>query len=67
MIKFDAVDCKQKYEIMKDNAETLAKRIDKAIKYIEEYCIDNEFYINLTKKEKNIIYALKILKGEDKE
>ncbi len=66
MIKFDAVDCKQKYEIMKDNAETLAKRIDKAIKYIEEYCIDNEFYINLTKKEKNIIYALKILKGEDK-
>jgi hypothetical protein len=42
-----------------------ATRIDKTIEYIEEYCIDDEFYVNLTKKEKNIIEAYNILKGED--
>ena len=40
-------------------------RIDKAIEYIKENCIDDEFYINLTNKEKNIIKVLDILKGED--
>lgn len=38
-------------------------RIDKAIKHIKEYCIDDEFYINLTNKEKNIIDVLNILQG----
>lgn len=42
----------------------LNKRIDRATKYIEENCIDDEFYVNLTNKEKSIIEALKILKGE---
>lgn len=42
----------------------LNKRIDKAIEYIEENCIDDEFYVNLTNKEKSIIEALKLLKGE---
>ena len=40
-------------------------RIEKAIEYIKEYCIDDEFYVNLTKKEKNIIEILNILKGEE--
>ena len=42
----------------------LNNRIDKATNYIEENCIDDEFYVNLTNKEKSIIEALKILKGE---
>ena len=61
----------EKYERMKENAEILSngyndleKRNEKAIEYIEENCIDDEFYINLTNKEKNIIKALNILKGE---
>ena len=49
-----------------DKMKDLQERMNKSIKYIEEYCIDDEFYVNLTKKEKNIIYALKILKGSDK-
>ena len=40
----------------------LVDRIEKAINYIEEYCIDDEFYVNLTKKEKCIIEVLHILK-----
>lgn len=36
-------------------------RCKKAIKHIKEYCIDDEFYINLTNKEKNIIDVLNIL------
>ena len=40
----------------------LVDRIGKAINYIEEYCIDDEFYVNLTKKEKCIIEVLHILK-----
>ena len=45
----------------------LQDRIDKAIEYIEQNCIDDEFYINLTRKEKEIIKVLDILKGSDKE
>ena len=41
--------------------------IDKAIEYIKEHCIDDEFYINLTNKEKHIIDVLSILQGEDDE
>ena len=40
-------------------------RIDKAIEYIEQNCIDDEYYINLTRKEKEIIKVLDILKGSD--
>lgn len=42
------------------------ERNSKAIEYIEENCIDDEFYINLTNKEKHIIEVLNILKGSDK-
>ena len=45
----------------------LINRINKAIEYIEEHCIDDEFYINLSNKEKGIIDVLNILKGVDKE
>ena len=41
------------------------EKIDKAIECIKEYCIDDEFYINLTKKEKCIFDVLHILEGED--
>ena len=37
------------------------KRIYKAIDYIKKYCIDDEFYINLSNKEKAIIEVLNIL------
>lgn len=40
--------------------------IDKAIEFIDKYCIDDEFYINLTYKEKAIIEVKKILQGDDK-
>ena len=40
-------------------------RCEKAIEYIKENCIDDEFYINLTNKEKNIIKVLDILEGEE--
>lgn len=60
----------EKYERMKENAEILSngyndleKRNEKAIEYIKENCIDDEFYVNLTNKEKHIIEALNILKG----
>lgn len=46
---------------------TYKARINKAIKHIEENCIDDEFYINLTRKEKGIVKVLDILKGCDKE
>lgn len=42
-------------------------RIDKAIEYIKEYCIDDEFYVNLTKKEKCIFDVLSILEGKEVE
>lgn len=50
--------------------ETIIKQAEiknKAIKYLKEYCIDDEFYINLTNKEKNIIEVLNILEGSDKD
>ena len=50
-----------------DRINELTNRIDKAIEYIEQKCIDDEFYINLTRKEKEIIKVLDILKGSDKE
>ena len=50
-----------KYNIMKENAETLAKRIDKAI----EYLLDKYITGNLSDNEVNKV--CKILKGEDKE
>lgn len=37
--------------------------IKQAIEYIEQNCIDDEFYINLTRKEKEIIKVLDLLKG----
>lgn len=43
----------------------LQKRIDKAIVYIKEYCIDDEFYINLTNKEKCIFDVLQILQSKE--
>lgn len=55
--------CEIKYGIRQ--YEDLQKTIDKAIEHIEEYCIDDEFYINLTNKEKHIFNVLDILKGED--
>lgn len=42
-------------------------KIDKAIEYIKENCIDDEFYVNLTKKEKCIIDVLEILGGNNEE
>lgn len=45
------------------NGELLLQRIDKAIDYIKENCIDDEFYINLSNKEKCIIKVLEILGG----
>lgn len=57
---------KNKYNIMKENANILAKRIDKAIKHIKQHCIDDEFYINLSNKEKGIVDVLNILQGSDK-
>lgn len=56
----DYYDCK----ILVNYITNLQERITKAIEYIKENCIDDEFYINLTNKEKNIINALKILQGE---
>lgn len=49
-------ELKIKYNIMKENAETLAKRIDKAIEYIE-----HNYFITGRIEELH-----KILKGEDK-
>ena len=50
--------------------ETMSEKIDledkikKAIEFIDEYCIDDEFYINLTYKEKAIIEVKEILKED---
>ena len=38
-------------------------RCEKAIGYINKYCIDDEFYINLSNKEKAIIEVLNILQN----
>lgn len=45
-----------------DKNKELQQIIDKAIEYIREYCIDDEFFINLTNKEKCIFDVLEILK-----
>ena len=48
--------------------EILNNIINKAINYIKEHCIDDEFYINLSNKEKGIIDVLTILEnGSEKE
>ena len=58
----------KKYTIMKENAETFAKRIDKAIEYIEKEKAkdeeDNFIDLYLDKYENDL---LDILKGSDKE
>lgn len=41
-------------------------RNEKALEFIDKYCIDDEFYLNLTYKEKAIIEVKKILQGDDK-
>lgn len=38
--------------------------INISIKYIDEYCIDDEFICNLSSKEKGILEVRKILSGE---
>lgn len=38
-------------------------RCEKAIEFIKKYCIDDEFYINLSYKEKAIIEVLNILQN----
>lgn len=50
-----------------DYITNLQETINKTIEYIEENCIDDEFYINLTNKEKNIFNILNILKGDSDE
>ena len=56
-------------ELLKENGnkEEVIKRqqeaIEKAIEYIKKYCIDDEFYINLSDKEKAIIEVLNILQN----
>lgn len=62
------IDMKKERNMFKNSFETMSKnyfeeksRNEKAIKHIKEYCIDDEFYINLTNKEKNIIDVLNIL------
>lgn len=47
------IELKKKYNIMKENAETLAKRVDKAIEILES---DDGYSM--------IDYVLKILKGK---
>lgn len=37
--------------------------IKKVINYIKDYCIDDEFYINLTNKEKSIVDLLTLLEN----
>lgn len=61
------------YELFRENGELwyentiLKERIFKAIDYIKENCIDDEFYVNLTKKEKCIIKVLEILGDKEYE
>lgn len=57
----------EKLDFMIDRNDEKQERIDKAIEYIKENCIDDEFYINLTKKEKNIFKVLDILNGDENE
>lgn len=57
-----------------DNKKELEKQllekdkiINNAINIIKEYCIDDEFIVNLSKKEKAIIKVLNILEGKEDE
>lgn len=43
--------------------EIYKQRIDNAINYIDEHCIDDEFICNLSSKEKGILKVRKILGG----
>ena len=43
--------------------ERLNNIINESINYIKENCIDDEFYVNLTNKEKGIIDVLTILQN----
>lgn len=54
----------QTMELLADKMD-LQQRIDKALDHIEKYCIDDEFYVNLTNKEKNIIVVKNILNRKD--
>ena len=47
--------------------EDYKSRCEKAVEFIEKYCIDDEFYINLTYKEKAIFEVLNILNGKGDE
>ena len=59
---------KKKYRIMKENAETLAKRIDKAIEYINKYEeIHGINYMFENEDFKEVLDKLQELKGSDKE
>ena len=67
----EKIDLQEENQRLKENNQNMQvemsrswERIDKAIEYIKEYCIDEEFYINIPAEEKGIIEVLKILKGE---
>lgn len=55
----------KRLDFMIDRNDEKQERINKAIEYIEENCIDDEFYINLTNKEKHIIIVLNMLLGDE--
>ena len=55
----------KQYDLMENSLDRKQGLIDKVIRYIEENCIDDEFYLNLTNKEKHIIVALNMLLGEE--
>ena len=67
----EEIERQSKAQVILDNQITemfkYKQRIEKAVEYIKENCIDDEFYINLTNKEKNIIKVLDILKGDKDE
>jgi hypothetical protein len=60
-------------ELLTENNElwlenfNIKMKIFKAIEYIKENCIDDEFYVNLTNKEKSIIKVLEILGDKENE
>ena len=62
MIRWKSIEFLEEYneELLTENL-LLHLKIEKAINYIKENCIDDEFYGNLTKKEKCIIEVLEIL------
>ena len=62
---FNKLTCEKGY--LKEKLNKKEDRINKAIEYIEKYCIDDDFYVNLTKKEKCIIDVLDMVKGDSDE